>query len=132
MLYIEDNLANLRVMERFMRDRSEHLEVAMQAGLGIELARELRPAVILLDLHLPDMHGSEALAALKADPHTAPIPVIVVSADATEGTIRRLYELGVHTYLTKPPDLAQLAALLDELTDDAGDRADESGEPALS
>lgn len=114
-LCVEDNLANVRVLERFMRGRDEHLEVAMQGGLALDLARELRPAVILLDLHLPDVNGDEVLEALKRDERTADIPVIVLTADATEGGRRRLLESGASDYLTKPIDLERLGSLLDEL-----------------
>ncbi len=114
-LYVEDNLANVRVLERFMRGRGEHLEVAMQGGLAVELARELQPAVVLLDLHLPDINGDEVLAMLKHDPRTAEIPVIVLSADATDGGRRRLLEAGAADYLTKPIDLERLGQVLDGL-----------------
>ena len=114
-LYVEDNLANVRVMERLMRGRSEHLEIAMQGGLAISLAREIKPQVILLDLHLPDMHGSEVLTTLHSDPATASIPIVVLSADTTEGGVRRLLDLGAAAYLTKPIDMAELTQLLDDL-----------------
>ena len=114
-LYVEDNLANVRVMERLMRDRGEHLETAMQGGLAISLARQIKPQIILLDLHLPDMHGSEVVAALQSDPLTASIPIVVLSADTTEGGIRRLLDLGATAYLTKPLDMVELTRMLDSL-----------------
>ncbi len=107
-LYVEDNLANVRLMERMMRDRGEHLETAMQGGLAITLARQINPQVILLDLHLPDMHGSEVVAALQSDPATSSIPIVVLSADTTEGGVRRLLDLGATAYLTKPIDVSEL------------------------
>jgi CheY-like chemotaxis protein len=55
----------------------------MQGQLGLELVRECRPDVVLVDLHLPDLDGREVLEQLKADPATADIPVVVLSADAT-------------------------------------------------
>ncbi|WP_162942066.1 ATP-binding protein [Desertimonas flava] len=114
-LLVEDNLANVRVLERFMRGRDEHLEVAMQGGMAVELARELQPAAVLLDLHLPDINGDEVLAMLKNDPRTAEVPVIVLSADATDGGRRRLLEAGAADYLTKPIDLERLGRVLDGL-----------------
>lgn len=114
LLYIEDNLANIRVMERMLRARDERLEVAMQGGLGLDLARTLQPDVIVLDVHLPDMSGAEVLSALKADAATAAIPVVVLSADATEGGARRMQELGAVRYLTKPIDVPALTAALDD------------------
>ena len=57
------------------------LLTAMQGRLGLELAKRHRPDLILLDLHLPDMHGEDVLRALRADPETK-APVIAISADA--------------------------------------------------
>jgi CheY-like chemotaxis protein len=114
-LYVEDNLANVRVMERLMRNRTEHLEIAMQGGLAIELTRELQPMVVLLDLHLADMSGVDVLSAVKADPLTSAVPVVILSADATEGTQRRVLELGADAYLTKPIDIVELTTVLDRI-----------------
>jgi signal transduction histidine kinase len=90
-LYIEDNPSNLKLVNRIL-ERWRRVEVlsSIQGALGIELARRHRPDLILLDLHLPDLHGSEVLDALRGDPATATIPVVVVSADATPGEIQRL------------------------------------------
>jgi CheY-like chemotaxis protein len=77
-----------------------------QGGLGIDLARLHRPDMVLLDLHLPDMHGADVLDRLRADPRTADIPVVVLTADASPGTMRRLRDAGAHAYLTKPLDVA--------------------------
>ena len=66
-----------------------------------------------LDLHLPDLHGDQVLSELKAEPATAAIPVVVLSADASQGVIRRLLADGALAYLTKPIELAELGELLD-------------------
>jgi CheY-like chemotaxis protein len=71
------------------------------------------PDIILLDLNLPDLQGEEVLNELKADPATAAIPVIVLSADASRGVIHRLLAGGAFAYLTKPIELAELGELLD-------------------
>jgi len=115
-LYIEDNLSNLRLIERILALRPEvTLLSAMQGGLGLDLAREHRPDVILLDLNLPDMPGGEVLHRLLADPRTQKIPVVVISADATAGQIRRLQAAGARTYMTKPLDVKAFLTLLDEI-----------------
>ena len=112
-LYIEDNLSNLRLVERVLtRDGSFDLLPAMQGRIGIELAREHRPALILLDMHLPDIPGDQVLAELQADERTAGIPVIVISADATTRQIDRMAAAGAAAYLTKPLDVAELARVL--------------------
>lgn len=85
----------------------------MQGGLGLDLARQHRPDLILLDLHLPDVPGHEVLHRLRAAPETLNIPVVIVSADATESRIRRLKEAGALDYLTKPIDVRRLLELVD-------------------
>jgi signal transduction histidine kinase/ActR/RegA family two-component response regulator len=112
-LYVEDNLANVRVMERLFQGRQERLEVAMQGSLCLDLARQLLPAVILLDLHLPDLDGEDVLMRLKGDPATRDIPVIILSADPTPRRVERLRELGASDYLSKPLDLPVLLAALE-------------------
>jgi signal transduction histidine kinase/CheY-like chemotaxis protein len=112
-LYVEDNLASLRMIERLFNGRSETLQVSVQGTMALELARELHPVMILLDLHLPDMSGEEALRRLKADPQTASIPVVVLSADVTPGRIDRILDSGAVGYLSKPVDVPRLIAYLD-------------------
>ncbi|MEY2478233.1 MAG: hypothetical protein QOG87_3548 [Actinomycetota bacterium] len=115
-LYIEDNISNLRLVERILeRDGDIELVSAMQGRLGLELAREHQPALILLDLHLPDVTGDEVLRQLRDDPQTSSIPVVVVSADATSGQIKRLLAEGASAYLTKPLDVSELRALVENL-----------------
>ena len=114
-LLVEDNLANLRLVEAMLR-RRQGISVlpAMQGGLALELAHEHRPDVIVLDLHLPDLSGREILHRLKADPRTRDIPVVVASADATPGRVRQLREEGAFAYITKPLDVGQFLDVLDE------------------
>ena len=114
-LYIEDNLSNLRLIERVLARRpGTKLLSAMQGRLGLDLAREHRPDLILLDLHLPDLPGEEVLHRLRSDPRTREIPVVVLSADASAGQIERLLGVGARAYLTKPLDVRKLLAVLDE------------------
>jgi PAS domain S-box-containing protein len=105
-LYVEDNVANLSLIETILDDRPEiTLIPALQGRLGLELAAEHQPDLILLDLHLPDISGEEVLRRLRMDPRTADTPVVVISADATRGAVSRLLEAGVRAYLTKPLDV---------------------------
>ena len=115
-LYIEDNLSNLRLVERVFESRPDvELITAGQGRLGLDLARQHRPALVLLDLHLPDINGNEVLEQLRADPATAAMPVIMLSADATARQSQRLLAAGADAYLTKPLDVRALLSLLDEL-----------------
>ncbi len=119
-LYIEDNPSNVKLVERLMARRpGVKLITAVRGGLGLELARAHRPAAILLDLHLPDMHGSEVLAGLRADPITSACPVVVISADASPAAIARLRSAGARDYLTKPLDVAHFFRVLDQALGDA-------------
>jgi CheY-like chemotaxis protein len=114
-LYIEDNFSNLRLVERILGRWPEiTLLPAMEGGLGLDLAREHRPDLILLDLNLPDMPGQEFLERLRGEPETATIPVAVISADATPNQVDRLKHAGARAYLTKPLDLKEFLKMLKE------------------
>ena len=96
------------------RHRGVRLIPATQGRLGLELARQHRPDLILLDLHLPDISGEQVLRELQADPRLQRTPVIILSADATPGQVERLVAAGARAYLTKPLDVRQLLLLVDE------------------
>jgi CheY-like chemotaxis protein/anti-sigma regulatory factor (Ser/Thr protein kinase) len=113
LVYIEDNLSNLKLVERLVeRVPGVRLIPAMQGRVGLELVRQHLPDLVLLDLHLPDLNGREALALLKGDPATAGIPVVILSADATPGEVERLKDAGALEYLTKPIDVDLLLQLM--------------------
>jgi PAS domain S-box-containing protein len=115
-LYVEDNPSNLRLVERVLGQRGGvRLLTATQGQLVQDLVRQHRPDLVLLDLHLPDIAGEEVLRRLQADPETADLPVVVVSADATAGHIQRLLAAGARQYLTKPLDVSQFLEVVDEL-----------------
>ncbi|MDQ3814898.1 MAG: response regulator, partial [Armatimonadota bacterium] len=114
-LYIEDNLPNLNLIESLLKRRPGlKLLSAMQGRLGLELAREHQPDLILLDLHLPDLSGHDVLLRLQAEERLRGIPVVILSADATPGQIQRLLSSGARAYLTKPLDVKQFLKVLDE------------------
>jgi PAS domain S-box-containing protein len=113
-LYVEDNPSNIKLVEAILGARPEvTLLVATQGSLAIELAREHRPALVLLDLNLPDISGEEVLRRLRCDARTAEIPVVITSADATRGHIERLRRAGAHDYLTKPFGIERFLAAID-------------------
>ncbi len=113
-LYVEDNLATIALVESIFALRPNvRLLTAMQGGIAIDLAREHRPDLVILDLHLPDLNGDEVLRRLQDDPRTAPIPVVVYSADATERQVRRLLEAGAIAFLTKPARVTEFLEMLD-------------------
>ncbi|HEY5437592.1 MAG TPA: PAS domain S-box protein [Acidimicrobiales bacterium] len=114
-LYIEDDLANVQLVERLLLQRPNiRLLTSLQGGLGIELAQQHRPELILLDVHLADVHGYDVLQHLREDSRTIDIPVVVLSADATAWQRRRFRNAGVYDYLSKPLDLQQLLDVIDQ------------------
>jgi CheY-like chemotaxis protein len=114
LLYVEDNPANLELVEQLVARRSDlRLLSAADANLGIEFARAYQPAIILMDINLPGISGLEAMKSLRADPATAHIPVIALSANAVPRDIERSLEAGFFNYLTKPIKVDQFMAALD-------------------
>jgi CheY-like chemotaxis protein len=115
-LYIEDDPVNFTLVERILEFRPAlKLMHARSGGSGVELAQAYCPKLILLDLNLPDMHGSEVLRQLQREPATAQVPVVVLSADATPSQIERLLTAGARNYLTKPFDIDPFLAVVDEM-----------------
>jgi CheY-like chemotaxis protein len=92
------------------------LQSATSGQAGLALAAQEIPDLILLDLHLPGLHGDEVLRRLKAEPATAGIPVAILSAEAAPAIIRHMRASGVIAYLTKPLDLTELGQLIDSFT----------------
>ena len=121
-LYVEDNLSNLTLIEHIIVHRPHvKLVAAMQGRLGLDLAREHRPDLILLDLHLPDISGEDVLQQLRQQPELRNTPVIVISADATRSRIERLLGMGVLDYLPKPLDIKRFLQLLDSCLSETDD-----------
>ena len=115
LLIIEDNLTNAELLRRVFEHRP-HFELltAMQGRLGLDLAEEHHPDVILLDLHLPDMQGREVLQAIRGNPSLASTPVIIISADAFKRQADLMIKLGAFRYITKPFQIDDLLRAVDE------------------
>ena len=113
-LYIEDNVASLRLVERiFARRPGVGLLTASLGQVGLGLAADHRPDLILMDMHLPDMGGMEILLRLRADPATRDTPVIVISAEAGIAVREAMLQAGAMRYLLKPIQVAELLDALD-------------------
>jgi CheY-like chemotaxis protein len=137
LLYVEDNPANMKLVAGLIARRPElRLLGATNATLGIEIARNSQPDVILMDINLPGISGIQALKLLRDDPLTAHIPVLAISANAMMGDIRKGMDAGFFNYLTKPIIVREFLDALDLALDFA--RANlairrarvESGEPS--
>lgn len=108
LLYVEDNPANLILVERIIARRDDVVLLsAIDGHLGIKMAREHRPDVILMDINLPGISGYGALKVLLADVNTKHIPVMALSANAMQRDIEMGMQAGFFCYLTKPIDVTE-------------------------
>jgi|HubBroStandDraft_6_1064221.scaffolds.fasta_scaffold167911_2 CheY-like chemotaxis protein len=114
MLYIEDHAGTRRLVEKMLRKLRPHIElhVATNARDGVQAATAERPALILLDNHLPDATGAEVLHRLASSEATAAIPVVVISGAAASAG-EELLAIGASEFLPKPFDIDQLIAMID-------------------
>ena len=115
-LYVEDNPVNAIIIGELMARRDDlMLHVAVDGASGVAQALEIRPDLILLDMQLPDCDGLEVLRRLRAQPATAGIPCIALSANAIPGEIERALGAGLSDYWTKPLDFKAFMSSLDAL-----------------
>jgi len=127
LLYVEDNPANLKLVEQLIARRHDvRLLSAGNGNLGIELARQNQPDVILMDINLPGISGIQALKILRADPATAHIPVVALSANAIPRDIEKGLAAGFFRYLTKPIKVNELMEALDVALESAGHQVGQS------
>jgi PAS domain S-box-containing protein len=114
LLYVEDNRANLQLVEQLIARRPDmRLLSAGDALRGIALARSQQPQVVLMDINLPGMSGLQALKILQDDPATRHIPVLAISANAMPRDIEKGLEAGFFRYLTKPIRISEFMEALD-------------------
>jgi signal transduction histidine kinase/ActR/RegA family two-component response regulator len=118
LLYVEDNPANLMLIEDLIARRPDiRLLSARDGNRGVEIARASHPDVILMDINLPGISGLKALRILADDPATAHIPVIALSANAIPRDIEKGLEAGFFRYLTKPIKVNEFMETLDVALD---------------
>jgi PAS domain S-box-containing protein len=116
LLYIEDNIQNAQLVEEIIRNFRPEMQLiaSIYGSTAVNQAKEILPDLIMLDLDLPDMDGIEVLARLQAEDITKSIPVVIVSADATQHQIDKLITAGAKDYLTKPLDVNLFLKVVDE------------------
>ena len=117
LLYIEDTLSNLEMVKLAIDSLRPtwQLLAAVDGHSGLRQAREERPDLVLLNLHLPGMSADAVLASLRRQPETSRIPVVMVSGDAAQQTRERLLALGANDFLPKPFSVKVLVDKLDHL-----------------
>ena len=114
LLYVEDSPANLELVEQLIARRPDlRLLTAVDGNLGIEFARGYQPDVILMDINLPGISGLEAMKILRADPSTAHIPIIAISANALPQEVEKAIQAGFFKYMTKPFKVIEFMETLD-------------------
>ena len=115
-LVIEDTENNRIIISRRLKSKGHEVHLREDAEEGISAARELQPALILMDIGLPGMDGWAAARVLKGDPATAGIAIIALTAHAMAGDREKALEAGCNDYETKPIDFISLFAKIDALT----------------
>jgi two-component system cell cycle response regulator DivK len=111
-LYVEDNEYNRKIVRQLLSRTSYRLVEAADGERALDLVREERPDLVLMDVQLPRMSGLDATRALRADPVTADLPVIVVTSFALSGDDQRAMAAGASAYLAKPYSPRDLLALI--------------------
>ncbi len=108
-LYVEDHEPNVFLVQAIFAPRADvKIIPALTGKAGLLLAQERMPNLILLDLHLPDMHGEQFLQRMREIPSLAKMPVIVLSADVACDTNDKLLTLGIVEFISKPFDIDHL------------------------
>lgn len=112
-LIVEDNPKNLKLIRDLLQFKGYQTIEAETAEAGIDLARERRPALILMDIQLPGMDGREAMKTLKADTATREIPIIALTASAMKGDREGLLADGFDGYIAKPIDIKEVPKVVE-------------------
>ena len=115
-LYIEDNVSNIELVEQILLAQRANIRLVttMIGSQAVSLAIENKPDLILLDLNLPDIHGSKVLEHLLANEKTSNIPVVVISADAMPQQLQRMTQAGAKDYLAKPLNVEEFIKVIDK------------------
>ena len=114
-LLAEDNEANIQTLGGYLEDKDYEMHYAMDGLVAVKLARELRPALILMDIQMPVMDGLAAMKEIRTDAALKDIPIVALTALAMSGDRQRCLAAGATDYLSKPVSLKALAALVKQL-----------------
>jgi two-component system cell cycle response regulator DivK len=111
-LYVEDNEYNRKIVRQLLTRTSYRLREAVDGEAALGMVREERPDLILMDVQLPKMSGLDVTRALRGDPATADVPIIVVTSFALSGDEQRAMAAGASAYIAKPYSPRDLLALI--------------------
>jgi two-component system cell cycle response regulator DivK len=111
-LYVEDNEYNRKIVRQLLARTSYRLLEAVDGESGVIMAQQHLPQLVLMDVQLPRMSGLDATRALKADPRTSHIPIIVITSFALSGDREKAADAGADSYLAKPYSPRELLALV--------------------
>jgi two-component system cell cycle response regulator DivK len=112
-LIVEDNELNMKLLNDVLEAYGYEIIKTASGTAVLELARQHRPDLILIDIQLPDISGLDAVRQLKQDAQTKPIPVVAVTAFAMAGDERRALESGCDGYIAKPIMLREFLAMVE-------------------
>ena len=115
-LIIDDDNATVQFLEILFIGRGYGVICATSGAQGIELARRHHPDLIMADVMMPDMNGYAVCQQLRADPITAEIPIVILTARNSLADKTTGYEAGANRFLVKPVAITRLAEIVDELT----------------
>ncbi len=113
-LVVEDNEKNMKLFRDVLRATGYRTIEASTGGQALLLAASNGPALVLMDIRLPDMTGVEALSRLRMDERTALIPVVAVTAQAMKGDHQQFMDAGFDGYVSKPVDIDEFLAIVEE------------------
>jgi CheY-like chemotaxis protein len=111
-LVVDDDLANLALAEALLQAEGFHVRVAMDAASMFAVLKTATPALILMDIQLPEVDGWELTRQLKADPATSRIPVIAITAYGKAGDDRKARQAGFAEFLSKPVSTRELPGII--------------------
>ncbi len=114
-LLIEDHPMNRDMLARRLGRRGFHVLEAVDGLQGLAMARQHHPDLILLDISLPEIDGYEVTRRLKADPQTAGVPIVALTAHALVEDRQRALDAGCDEYTTKPVDFKALLAIMERI-----------------
>jgi len=120
-LYVEDNIDNQRLVQRALQAHGYQFFGATTGLEGVQMATDLRPDAILLDINLPDIDGYEVARRLRKSkvPRLLYVPIVAITANALKGDAEKALEAGCDVYIAKPINIRELWARLEALLVDS-------------